>query len=103
MRTRRRRIRQPHRRPAHPARLGGLGRASADWDAACLWSGSLQVPALADRVLNEFADVLNTGTGQLSRLMLCANVARPCRRMGKAGPLTDAMEAAASELLASLI
>ncbi|MEU9120588.1 aminoglycoside phosphotransferase [Streptomyces sp. NPDC048506] len=78
------------------------GLAPAGWDAACLWSASLPVPVLAARVLNVFADVLNTRTGQLSRLMLCANVARAYRRTGKAGPLTGAMEAAAAELLASL-
>jgi len=78
------------------------GMAPVGWDAACLWSASLAVPTLADRVLAEFADVLDTRAGQLSRLLLCANVTRAHRRTGKAGPLTPAMEATTPTLLTAL-
>jgi hypothetical protein len=78
------------------------GQAPVGWDAACLWSASLPVPALADRVLDEFANVLETRAGRLSRLMLCANVTRAHRRTGKAGPLTAAVEAAAPALITAL-
>ncbi|MFD0267829.1 hypothetical protein ACFVGY_14765 [Streptomyces sp. NPDC127106] len=39
------------------------GRAPVGNDAACLWSASLTVPALADKVLLEFDDVLTPGPG----------------------------------------
>ncbi|WP_043224563.1 hypothetical protein [Streptomyces sp. NRRL F-5193] len=78
------------------------GKAPVGWDAACLWSASLAVPALADRVLAEFADVLDTRSGRLSQLMLCANVTRAHRRTGRVGPLTHVMEEEAPRLLAAL-
>ncbi|MFB7257917.1 aminoglycoside phosphotransferase [Streptomyces nojiriensis] len=78
------------------------GMAPVGYDAACLWSASLPVPALASRVLAEFADVLGTRAGRLARLMLCANVERVHRRTGKTTPLTGLAQAAATDLLESL-
>lgn len=78
------------------------GRAPVGYDAACLWSASLQVPNLADRVLAEFDDVLSTRAGRLSRLLLCANVARAHRRTGRTTALSAATEAAARDLLDDL-
>ncbi|MFB7031781.1 hypothetical protein ACFCXG_34415 [Streptomyces sp. NPDC056295] len=96
-------VRQPHRRPLTILDWEDWGKAPVGRDAACLWSASLAVPSLADRVLTEFADVLDTRAGRLSRLMLCTNVARAHRRTGRIGPLTHAMEAAAPNLLTALI
>ncbi|MEU8495212.1 aminoglycoside phosphotransferase [Streptomyces sp. NPDC006656] len=78
------------------------GRAPVGYDAACLWSASLTVSALAKRVLTEFADVLDTRAGRLSRLMLCANIERAHRRSGRETPITAPATAAAMELLRSL-
>ena len=78
------------------------GTGPLGWDAACLWAASLHVPALADRVLAEFDNVLDTRDGQLCRLLLCANAARAYKRTGEKTPLTDAMAESAEELLARL-
>ncbi|MEU8437106.1 aminoglycoside phosphotransferase [Streptomyces sp. NPDC029216] len=78
------------------------GAAPVGYDAACLWSASLAVPALAERVLTEFADVLETRSGRLSRLMLCANIERAQRRSGRLTPLTTQAQTAAKELLRTL-
>lgn len=78
------------------------GMGPVGWDAACLWSASLTVPALAGRVLTLFDDVLSTRTGRLSRLLLCANTARAFRRTGNAAPLTATMAAAADSLISEL-
>ncbi|MCS0638355.1 aminoglycoside phosphotransferase [Streptomyces sp. LP05-1] len=75
------------------------GNAPAGYDAACLWSASLPVPALAERVLAEFDDVLGTRPGRLSRLMLCANIERAHRRSGKTTRLTAPARVAAQGLL----
>ncbi|MEV4253849.1 aminoglycoside phosphotransferase [Spirillospora sp. NPDC049652] len=78
------------------------GRGPAALDAATLWAASLQVPALAAKVLEAFDEVLSARTGRLVRLMQCANVARAFNRTSRKGPLTDAMAANAPELLAEL-
>jgi hypothetical protein len=78
----------------------GVGPASLD--AACLWAASLRVPALAEKVLVVFDDVLSTRTGKLTRLLLCANAARAVNRTGRKLPLTDTMADAAPTLLAEL-
>ncbi|MFC9581594.1 aminoglycoside phosphotransferase [Streptomyces yangpuensis] len=78
------------------------GRAPVGYDAACLWSASLAVPTLADRVLSEFTDLLGTRAGRLSRLMLCANIERAHRRSGRATAMTVPAAAAAAELLSLL-
>ncbi|MFI0915384.1 hypothetical protein [Streptomyces abikoensis] len=78
------------------------GMAPVGWDAACLWSASLTVPTVADRVLDLFSDVLNTRSGQLSRLLLCANAARAHKRTGRTGPQTATMAKTADALLHKL-
>ncbi len=78
------------------------GMAPAGWDAACLWSASLAVPELAERVLAVFDDVLSTRSGRLSRLLLCANAERAHRRTGKPGPLTETLAKAAVALIEEL-
>ncbi|NEA55585.1 aminoglycoside phosphotransferase [Streptomyces sp. SID13666] len=78
------------------------GRAPVGWDAACLWSASLAVPTLADRVLTLFDDALSTRSGRLSRLLLCANTARAFRRTGRPAPQTEAMASVAQTLLSEI-
>lgn len=78
------------------------GMAPVGWDAACLWSASLQVPTLAEQVLDRFDNVLSTRSGRLSRLLLCANTARAFKRTGIPAPLTETMAATAETLLAEL-
>ncbi|MEU6254323.1 aminoglycoside phosphotransferase [Streptomyces sp. NPDC047043] len=78
------------------------GMGPVGWDAACLWTASLPVPHLAERVLSLFDDVLSTRTGRLSRLLLCANTARAFKRTGTPGPQTDTMTAVAESLLREL-
>ncbi len=78
------------------------GMAPVGWDAACLWAASLQVPALAEHVLDRFDNVLCTRSGRLSRLLLCANTARAFKRTGTPAPLTETMAAAAQRLVAEL-
>lgn len=78
------------------------GMAPVGWDVACLWNASLSVPGLAARVESTFADALDTRSGRLSRLLLCANVARAFRRSGTPSPLTTRMEAIADSLLDAL-
>lgn len=78
------------------------GMAPVGWDAACLWSASLTVPTLANRVEALFSAVLSTRSGMLSRLLLCANVERAFRRTGRKAPLTDTMADVAASLLSDL-
>lgn len=78
------------------------GMAPVGWDAACLWNASLAVPGLAARVESTFSDVLDTRSGRLSQLLLCANVARAFRRTGTSGPHTMCMAATADMLLREL-
>jgi hypothetical protein len=79
------------------------GMGPVGWDAACLWSASLAVPELSERVQALFSDVLSTRSGKLSRLLLCANVERAFRRTGRKAPLTDAMADVATSLLRELL
>ncbi|WP_236574576.1 aminoglycoside phosphotransferase [Nocardiopsis sp. FR26] len=78
------------------------GMAPVGWDAACLWSASLGVPDVADRVVEEFAEPLFSKSGLLCRLLLCANIARATRRAGRDLPLTGVMAATADTLLTEL-
>ncbi|QBI55471.1 protein kinase family protein [Streptomonospora litoralis] len=78
------------------------GMAPTGWDAACLWSASLRVPHVADEVLRRFAGPLSTRSGRLCRLLLCANIARATRRLGRELPATGAAAAAAETLLDDL-
>ncbi|MFC9087676.1 protein kinase family protein [Nocardiopsis dassonvillei] len=78
------------------------GMAPTGWDAACLWSASLGVPEVADKVVGGFAEQLATKSGLLCRLLLCANVARASRRAGRDLPLTEVMASTAYTLLAGL-
>ncbi|MFJ6755816.1 aminoglycoside phosphotransferase [Streptomyces sp. NPDC091273] len=78
------------------------GQAPVGWDAACLWSASLAVEPLAEKVLTLFQDALATKSGILSRLLLCANTERAYRRTGRAAPMTKAMAAVAEQLLNEL-
>lgn len=78
------------------------GMGPVGWDAACLWSASLTVPALTERVQVLFSDVLSTHSGKLSRLLLCANVERAFRRTGQKAPLTDTMADVATSLIREL-
>ncbi len=73
------------------------GNAPVGLDTACLWAASLPQPAVADRVLDLFADVFITRSGRLVRLLLCANTARAHKRTGTPGPLTDAMARTADD------
>jgi hypothetical protein len=50
------------------------GLAPLGLDAANLWVNSLAVPALADRVRDEFAAELGTRTGKIVMLFLCADI-----------------------------
>ena len=78
------------------------GMAPVGWDAACLWSASLAIPEVADRVVEEFRDHLATRSGILCRLLLCANVARASKRAGNDLPLAELMATTADTLLAEL-
>ncbi|WP_222721839.1 aminoglycoside phosphotransferase [Actinomadura alba] len=71
-------------------------------DAATLWGFSLGVPALADRVLAEFADDLATRSGRLAQLLFCANVERAFRRSGREMPFTGPAIEAGKRLLSEL-
>lgn len=78
------------------------GMGPVGWDAACLWSASLAVPTIAERVLSLFSDEVSSRSGKLSRLLLCANVERAYRRTGRKAPLTDTMATIAESLLREL-
>ncbi|GAA1095995.1 protein kinase family protein [Nocardiopsis metallicus] len=78
------------------------GLAPRGWDAACLWSASLGVPEVAERVRVQFDDVLSTQAGRLCQLLLCANVARAAQRTGRTLPVGPLMAETADVLLAEL-
>lgn len=50
------------------------GMAPRGWDASTLWSASLAVPTLADRVLQERRMDMETRTGKLVQLYHCAEL-----------------------------
>ncbi|MFE1102746.1 aminoglycoside phosphotransferase [Nocardiopsis alba] len=78
------------------------GMAPIGWDAACLWSASLAVPQVEERVLAYFAEPLTTRSGTLCRLLLCANIARAVERTGVKTPLSVRMAQTAGRLLEEL-
>lgn len=76
------------------------GMAPRGFDASTLWSASLAVPELADRVYRECQADLDSHTGKLARLCHCAEImAAPA---GYAGPLLEPAEARAAELVKEL-
>jgi hypothetical protein len=76
------------------------GMAPRGWDAATLWSSSLAVPTLANRLVEERAADFGSRVGKLAQLFHCAGlIAAPT---GYAGPLLEPAQAAAAELLTSL-
>jgi hypothetical protein len=79
------------------------GRGPRGLDAATLWGHSLLVPALADRVLEEFDEDLSTRSGRLARLLFCANVLRLARRATVPSPLAEPARKAADDLLSSMV
>ncbi|RZS36342.1 hypothetical protein EV193_10723 [Herbihabitans rhizosphaerae] len=78
------------------------GTAPRGYDAACLWQASLPSPMLTERVQNEFATDLQTHSGKLSQLMLCANAIRIASKRGTPTALSEPAKAASAELLADL-
>ncbi|MEV6818498.1 aminoglycoside phosphotransferase [Nocardiopsis dassonvillei] len=78
------------------------GMAPRGWDAACLWSASLGVPQVAEHVRVRFDDVLSSRAGRLCQLLLCANVARAIKRIGRTLPIGQVMVETADMLIAEL-
>lgn len=76
------------------------GMAARGYDAACLWRESLAVPALAERVRRERRDELDSRSGKLAQLYVCAGVVGA--PAGYAGPHLEPAKAAAVELLSDL-
>lgn len=81
----------------------------ADWglaprgnDAACLWGSALAVPAVADRIHAEFRDDLDSRSGRISRLWVCANILRMAGRRADATAVQPQAREAADDLLKSL-
>lgn len=77
-----------------------FGLAPRGFDAAVLWVNSLAVPALAARVVDVFAAELECRTGRVSRLYVCAELIAAGREY--AGPLAEAVRAAADRLVTEL-
>lgn len=76
------------------------GMAPRGFDAATLWSASLAVPALADRVYRQRQADLDSHTGKLVQLYHCAElIAAPA---GYTGPLLEPARIRADELLTAL-
>ncbi|WP_307793393.1 phosphotransferase [Amycolatopsis sp. MtRt-6] len=78
------------------------GMAPRGLDAATLWQSALPDPAVAARVQREFAADLQTRSGRLSQLLVCANAIRIAARRGRPTPLSEPAKAAAELLLAEL-
>ncbi|QYN26303.1 hypothetical protein K1T34_33125 [Amycolatopsis sp. DSM 110486] len=78
------------------------GKAPRGLDAATLWQSSLPDSALADRVQREFSADLQTRSGKLSQLLVCANAIRIANRRGRPTPLSEPAKAAAEVLLQEL-
>jgi hypothetical protein len=78
------------------------GRAPRGLDAAVLWQTSLPNPELAARVRREFAEDMQTRSGKLAQLLMCANAIRVARWRGEPTPLSGPAEHAAAALLAEL-
>jgi hypothetical protein len=75
------------------------GMAPRGFDAAMLWSESLAVPILADRVHQERRADLDSPTGRLARLYYCAQLIAAGER---SGPLLEPATASAAKLLTDL-
>jgi hypothetical protein len=78
------------------------GVAPRGLDAATLWQSALPDAAVAARVQQEFAEDLQTRSGKLSQLLVCANAIRVAARRGKPTPLSEPAKAAAQVLLTEL-
>lgn len=81
----------------------------ADWglaprgnDAACLWATALAVPPIAERVHDEFREDLDSRSGKIARLWVCANILRMADRRAAAGRLAEPARAAADQLVKNL-
>ncbi|OLT11062.1 hypothetical protein BJF78_27785 [Pseudonocardia sp. CNS-139] len=81
----------------------------ADWglaprgnDAAGLWATALAFPAVADRVLTEFHDDLESRSGRIARLWVVSNILRIADRRADARALTEPAAKAADQLVADL-
>jgi hypothetical protein len=78
------------------------GLAPRGLDAATLWQSALPDAAVAARVQREFTADLQTRSGKLSQLLVCANAIRIAARRGKPTPLSEPAKAAAKVLLDEL-
>ncbi|APU13192.1 MULTISPECIES: hypothetical protein [Actinoalloteichus] len=78
------------------------GLAPRGNDAACLWATALAVPAVADRVLAEFAADLDTRSGRIARLWVTCNLLRLAATRADAHPLAEPARKAAGELIIDL-
>jgi hypothetical protein len=76
------------------------GLAPRGWDAATLWGNSLAVPALAERVQQEYQADLDSKSGLLSQLFFCAEII--AAGDGYAGPLAEPSRREATRLISSL-
>jgi hypothetical protein len=81
---------------------GDWGRAPRGNDAACLWASSLAVPEIADRVLTEFHDDLESRSGRIARLWVLSNLLRIAARRADAQALTGPAATAADRLVSDL-
>jgi hypothetical protein len=75
------------------------GLAPRGLDAATLWSESLALPELAERVRTERRADLDSQTGQLTRLFCCAKLVAAGDR---AGPLLEPAKVQAAKVLSDL-
>jgi hypothetical protein len=75
------------------------GMAPRGFDGAMLWSESLAVPALADRVYQERRADLESATGRLARLYYCAQL---IAAGDHSGPLLEPATTSAAKLLTDL-
>lgn len=81
---------------------GDWGLAPRGNDVAALWGTSLAVPELADRVLSEFSDDLESRSGRIARLWVCSNILRNAARRKDLRPVAESAKIAADRLLKSL-
>lgn len=78
------------------------GQAPRGHDAACLWQSALPDPPVAARVRREFAADLDTRSGKLAQLLMCANAIRIGAKRGGPTLLSEPAKAAVDSLLADL-
>jgi hypothetical protein len=81
---------------------GDWGLAPRGNDAACLWACALAVPETADRVRADFRDELDSRSGKIARLWVCANILRMADRRADAGLLAEPARAATEQLVKDL-